>query len=173
MQPDQFWMQFLLAVISGGISGALLQFALEALRNRQTSKSEERSAISTLLGEITQSQSFCYFNGSYGKGGNATFLEIPSRMAAYITYEKGRSYSRLVPILPKLQQYAVIIASLNERIRIHNSLSLEGRFDSAYRNQLRDEVISVSSGDQKFTDLPFENLPTLLQSLLDDIEKLR
>ncbi len=179
--------QWLVAIIGGGLAGSALSILFQIWTARRTSGKRQNALVDTLSGELERGRLLCEYNAKLQSEPIAVFIQFPTTAAVAATFEERHAFPKLAPIIKTLEYYTLSVLQINEMIAHYRLLTAQtgapGYHVDKHRDDLRNLICGICAGNldlkgtgpENFIRLPsYINLvSSKIQALREDSRKLR
>ena len=172
--------QWLVALIGGGLAGSALSILFQTWTARRTSAKRQAAIIETLNGELERGRLLCEYNAKLQSEPIAVFIRFPTIAAVTATFEERHSFPKLAPIIKNLEYYTLSVLQINEMIAHHQLLTAQtggpGYHIDKHRDDLRNQICGICAGNLDLKGTGPENfirLPSYISYISSKIQPLR
>src|SRR3989304_3357302 len=172
--------QWLLALIGGGLAGSALSILFQIWTSRRTSGNRQDALVETLSGELERGRLLCEYNAKLQSEAIAVFIAFPTIAAVTATFVERHAFPKLAPIIKTLEYYTLSILQINEMIAHYRLLTGQtgspGYHVEKHRDDLRNQICAICAGNLDLKGTGPENfirLPAYISLVSSKIQALR
>lgn len=172
--------QWLVALVGGGLAGSALAILFNLWNASRMTRSKEVSLLEALHGELQRSRLLCDHNAKLQAHRTAVFIRFPAIGATKATFEERHSYPSLASVIKQLEYYTLAVLQVNEMIDQYRLLIAEegapGYHIAADRDNLRNQIAGICAGSVDLKGTGPENflrLPTFIDLVSSKVARIR
>ena len=119
-QPLPSWAPLLVSALTGGLMAALVTILYNRHATGQASRAKEHGTVQALAGELRRARLLCDHNAALRPNDTAPFIRFPSLVSNEASFGQRHSYPSLSSLQPRIEEYALGAAHLNQLMDLHH-----------------------------------------------------
>jgi len=162
------WLSLLIAALSGGLMGAIVNIVYQRQATRSAAKARQQAVIEALSAELRRCQALCGYNAGLKDDSTGPLIQFPTSTALVVSFAERERFPRLSILQNALVHLTLGLIHINQLIELHHLLWMSTKQPSGTtpgaagrRDQLRLRICDICAGNSRLEGVGPENFIVL------------